>query len=254
MDISSGSKINRLLSHGVYGGLYFSEWLRKMGYSAQLIKRYKESGWLESLNKGVMFRRSEPLSALAAVNSFNTQTGNGIRIAAHSALELYGFSHYIPMGKPKLMVTFDTSKTKEWMKSDKFDMKIVAFSTGIFSNPSTKIIERENLELIVSTPEQAFLECLYLVPSHYNYMDLYYLMEQLTSLDPKEVQKALENTSSQRVKRMFLYMAEKSGHYWFDMLNQDTMGITESKLRLDDNGKYISKYKITVPKELYDYE
>lgn len=254
MGISSGSKINQLLSIGVHGGLFFSEWLNKMGYSAQLTRRYKQSGWLESLAKGVFFRRGEKLSALAAIYSFRLQTGKSIRIGAHSALELHGFSHYVPMGKPKLMVSFDPLKPKEWIKSDKFDMNIESFSTNIFSYPSTQLLKEDNLELTVSTPEQAFLECLQLVPSHYNYMDLYYLMEQLTSLDPMGVQKALENTSSQRVKRMFLFMAEKAGHYWLDMLNKVPLGITESKLQLVQNGAYISKYKITVPKELNDYE
>ena len=254
MDISAGSKINRLLSEGTYGGLFFSEWLDRMGYSAQLIKRYRESGWLESLTNGVMFRKSEKLSALAAIHSFNKQTEKKVRIAAHSALELHGFSHYIPMGKPKLMVSFDPSKPGEWVKSDKFDMSIVPFSTGIFSNPSTQGLTKDYLELLVSTPEQAFLECLHLVPSHYNYMDLFYLMEQLTSLDPERVQIALENTSSQRIKRMFLYMAEKAGHYWYDMLNMSSLGISNSKVQLVENGTYISKYKITVPKELQDYE
>ena len=254
MDISTGTKINRLLSEGTYGGLFFSEWLDRIGYTAQLIKRYRESGWLESLTNGVMFRRSEKLSALAAIHSFNKQTEKKARIAAHSALELHGFSHYIPMGKPKLVVSFDPFKPGEWVKSDKFDMSIVPFSTGIFSNPSTQVLSKDNLVLLVSTPEQAFLECLHLVPSHYNYMDLYYLMEQLTSLDSERVQKALENTSSQRIKRMFLYMAEKAGHYWFDMLDMSSMDISNSKLQLVENGTYISKYKITVPKELHYYE
>lgn len=49
-------------------------------------------------------------------------------------------------------------------------------------------------------------------------------------------------------------MAEKAGHYWFDMLNTETLGLTGSKLQLVENGTYISKYKITVPKELNDYE
>lgn len=49
-------------------------------------------------------------------------------------------------------------------------------------------------------------------------------------------------------------MAEKAGHYWFDMLDMDKFGLTTSKLQLVDNGVYISKYRITVPKELNDYE
>ena len=53
---------------------------------------------------------------------------------------------------------------------------------------------------------------------------------------------------------MFLYMAEKAGHYWFEMLDMVKIDIGTSKLQLVENGIYISKYKITVPKELFDYE
>lgn len=254
MSIATTSKINQLLTDAVPGGLLFAAWLRKEGYSAQLIKRYRESGWLEGLSRGVMFRKNDRLSALAAVYCYNLQTGNKARIAAHSALELFGFNHYVPMGKPRLMVAFKNGNFDDWVRSEKYDMTIVPFHTGIFKNPTTQSLDRNGLPMTISSPEQAFLECLYLVPDYYNYMDLYYIMEQLTSLDPDKVQTALENTSSQRVKRMFLYMAEKAGHYWFDMLDMDRFGLTTSKLQLVDNGVYISKYRITVPKELKDYE
>lgn len=201
-----------------------------------------------------MYRKNDSLSALAAVYCYNLQTGNKAQIAAHSALELFGFNHYVPMGKPRLMVAFKNGNVDDWVRSEKYDMTIVPFHTGIFKNPTTQSFDRNGFSLILSSPEQAFLECLYLVPDYYNYMDLYYIMEQLTSLDPYKVQIALENTSSQRVKRMFLYMAEKAGHYWFDMLDMDKFGLTTSKLQLVDNGVYISKYRITVPKELNVYE
>ena len=242
MSIATTSKINQLLTDAVPGGLLFAAWLRKEGYSAQLIKRYRDSGWLEGLSRGVMYRKNDSLSALASIYSYNLQTGNKARIAAHSALELFGFNHYVPMGKPRLMVAFKNGSFDDWVMSDRYDMKIVPFHTGIFKNPATQSLDRNGLSLILSSPE------------HYNYMDLYYIMEQLTSLDPDKVQTALENTSSQRVKRMFLYMAEKAGHYWFDMLDLDKFGLTTSKLQLVDNGVYISKYRITVPKELNDYE
>ena len=201
-----------------------------------------------------MYRKNDSLSALAPIYSYNLQTGNKARIAAHSALELLGFNHYVPMGKPRLMVAFKNGSFDDWVMSDRYDMKIVPFHTGIFKNPATQSLDRNGLSLILSSPEQAFLECLHLVPDYSNYMDLYYIMEQLTSLDPDKVQTALENTSSQRVKRMFLYMAEKAGHYWFDMLDTDKFELTTSKLKLVNNGVYNSKYRITVPKELNDYE
>ena len=152
------------------------------------------------------------------------------------------------------MVAFKNGSVDDWVRNEKYDMKIMPFHTSIFKNPATQSLDRNGLSLILSSPEQAFLECLHLVPDYYNYMDLYYIMEQLTSLDSDKVQIALENTSSQRVKRMFLYMAEKAGHYWFVMLDTNKFGLTTSKLKLVNNGVYISKYRITVPKELNDYE
>lgn len=110
------------------------------------------------------------------------------------------------------------------------------------------------LDLIVSSPEQAFMECLLLAPNQYNYMDLYYIMEQLTTLRPEIVQHLLETTKSQKVKRMFLYMAEKANHYWFEMLDVSRIELGNSKYQLVDGGIYIAKYKITIPKELNDYE
>ena len=254
MSVLVTSKINQLLAEATPGGLLFAGWLRLEGYSSQLLKKYRDSGWLESLTRGVMYRKNDRLSAVAAVFCYNNQTNECARIAAHSALEYYGFNHYVPMGKPKLMVGFRSSDVDEWVKSDRYDMSIVPFHTSIFKEPNTQSLVVQNLIMTVSTPEQAFLECLHLVPTHYNYMDLYYIMEQLTSLNPEKVERALKNTSSQRVKRMFLYMAEKAGHYWFDMLEQDQFGLSKSKLQLVENGVYISKYRITIPKELFNYE
>lgn len=186
-----------------------------------------------------MCRKNDNFSALAAVYSYHHQTGNKARIAAHSALELLGFNHYVAMGKHRLMVAFKSGSVNDWVRSEKYDMTIVPFHTGVFKNPATQFLDRNGFSIIISSSEQAFLECLHLVPDYYNYMDLYYIMEQLTSLDPDKVQTALENTSSRRVKRMFLYMAGKAEHYWFDMLDTDKLGLTTSKLQLVDNGSFL---------------
>ena len=85
-------------------------------------------------------------------------------------------------------------------------------------------------------------------------MDLYYVMEQLTSLRADVVQTLLEHIKNQRIKRVFLYMAEKAGHYWFNMLNIDRINLGTSKQQLVENGIYIKKYRITIPKELNEYE
>lgn len=254
MSLEFQSKLNQLLVLGKKNGLFFSDWLKKKGYSDQLIRKYRQSGWLSSLDKGVMYRTGDKLSAIVSLSCYNEQLEKEVRIAAHSALELFGFNHYVPMGKPILMVACSCSIVPKWMLKDCFDRTFKVFSTKTIEIPQTSNINIEGVNLLVSSPEQAFMECLLLAKDQYNYMDLYYIMEQLTSLRADVVQILLENIKNQRVKRIFLYMAEKAGHYWFDMLDINKINIGTSKLQLVKNGIYINKYKITIPKELNDYE
>jgi len=255
MNIESSYKINQLLQDYYPGKLYFSGNLKQHGFSDQLLKQYRNSGWLTSLSNGVMYRTGNKLLAYPALACYNQQMKKSFHVAAHSALELKGFNHYVPMGKPVLMIGHLKQQTvPDWMKKNYFDMTLKFFSTETFSKPQLSTSNVDGLDLLVSTPEQAFFECLLLSPKQYAFIDLFYIMEQLTTLRPEMVQDLLENTDNLKVKRLFLYMAEKAGHYWFDLLDVNKVDIGTAKHQLTKNGVYLPKYKITVPKELYDYE
>lgn len=254
MNIETKSKINTLLMSLYPGGLLFSQGLKKQGYSDQLLKQYRNSGWLISLSKGVMYRSGDSLSALAALASCQEQTDKQYRVAAHSALELSGYYHYIPMGKPQLMVCSNEPRTPRWAQSDLFDMTIKFFTTSAFELIHEQTIKQNNYSIKASTPELAFMECLLLAPSQYSYTDLYYIMEQLTTLRPLKVQQLLEETNNLTVKRMFLYMAEKANYPWFHAIDFSRINLGTSKIQLCKGGVYISKYRITVPRELAEYE
>ncbi len=255
MSIEKGNKLNQLLQKSNAGDLYFSSWLSENGYSDQLIKKYRDSGWLTSLSKGVMFRTGDKLRSLSMLESYNKQLKKNFHVAAHSALEFSGFNHYVPMGKPRLMIGHPKQESvPSWMIKGDFDRTLTFFSTETFTKPQSAQFNPDYPHLQASVPEQAFLECLLLAPKQYAYMDLFYIMEQLTTLRPQVLQLVLENTNNIKVKRMFLYMAEKAGHYWFNSLDTGKIGLGSAKHQLVENGVYIPKYKITVPTELYQYE
>jgi len=178
MSIVNSNKLNKLLTQKNPGGLYFSTWLTKAGYSNQLVKRYRNSGWLQTLSRGVMYRTGDKLNSFAVINSYNEQLRKDFHIAAHSALELYGFNHYIPMGKPLLMIAHPKEQpVPQWIKKIDLDQMPRFFSTETFSKPQISTFNSEFAHLKASVPEQAFLECLLLAPRQYSFMDLYYLME-----------------------------------------------------------------------------
>lgn len=112
----------------------------------------------------------------------------------------------------------------------------------------------EGDSLLVSSPERAFLECLHLPEASSSLLDLYYIMESLTTLRPKLVQALLEACSSQKVKRLFVYMAEKARHPWFKALKLDNVQLGTARLMAVPTGKYIAKYNMTIPKGLAEYE
>lgn len=254
MSIEPSNKINSMLNNIRPGGLLFSEAIKKQGYSDQLMKQYRKSGWLTSLSKGVMYRSGDTLSALAALASCQEQTGKQYRVAAHSALELSGYYHYVPMGKPQLMVASNELRTPLWAKNDLFDMTFEFFTTSAFCLIQEQTIKQNNYSVKASIPELAFMECLLLAPSRYNYMDLYYIMEQLTALSPTKAQQLLEATNNLTVKRLFLYMAEKANYPWFQAIDLGRINLGSSKIQLCKGGVYVSKYKITIPRDLAEYE
>jgi len=49
----------------------FLTWLKENGYSDQLLKKYRDSGWLTSLSKGVMYRTGDKLRSFSVLESYN---------------------------------------------------------------------------------------------------------------------------------------------------------------------------------------
>jgi len=255
MTIETKNKLNQLLKYWQSGGLFFSSWLKQKGYSDQLMQQYRKSGWFSPLSKGVMYRTGDKLSPFVTISSYNSQVSKKFYVGAHSALELSGFNHYVPLGKPVLMIGHpQEDEVPGWMTKTDFEYELNFFSTKVFLNPQLAFVNKGDDKILTSIPEQAFLECLLLAPNQYNYMDLFYIMEQLTALRSEVVQQLLENTNSIKIKRLFLYMAQKAGHDWFYRLDKERINLGSGKQKLVNNGVYIPDYMITLPKELYNYE
>ena len=112
------------------------------------------------------------------------------------------------------------------------------------------VIEREfdGIKILLASPERAILEVLYLVPTKQTFEEAFLLMEGLTNLRPDVVQKLLKNCNSIKVKRLFLYMAEKNNHPWISGLNLKKIDLGSGKRKIGDGGVFDSKYQLSVPK------
>ena len=209
---------------------------------------------ISSIKGSFFYRKGESLSALGALASYQSQVSSDLYVAAHSTLELWEFNHYVPMGKPVLMVGIRQRSFPLLLKSSLFDRDFRPFHSSILQSARLASFQYQDWLLQVSVPEQAFIEYLYLAPKLYDYVDLFYIMEQLTVLRADVLQLLLEEAEHYRVRRLFLYIAEKAGHTWFDDLDVSRIDIGSHKHQLVKDGVYVAKYKMTIPKELYNYE
>ncbi|MFR8357111.1 MAG: type IV toxin-antitoxin system AbiEi family antitoxin domain-containing protein [Parabacteroides sp.] len=250
-----GTKINNLRQQTPSIGILLTSWLEKSGFSRNEVSNYLKSGWLHRITTGVYQFTGDTPSLYGALASYQKQTDLKYHVGAASALELKGFSHYITMGKPDAVV-FSPVKPPlpKWLNDAELDMHLVEVSTKVIGDIGIEQMDYLGQTLTVSSPERAIMECILLSPSHYDLMDVYYLMEMLTSLRASLVQQLLENCTSVKVKRMFLYMAEKARHRWFDKLDRSRISLGSGTRSYAKNGVKIGAYDIVIPKELADYE
>jgi len=114
-------------------------------------------------------------------------------------------------------------------------------------------VDHNGARLLISGPERAFMECLHLFPEQFSLLDSYYVMEMMTTLRPTFVQRLLEKCTSIKVKRLFLYMAEKAGHSWFLALDLSKVDLGKGIRNISATGRFDNKYQIIIPAELAEY-
>lgn len=245
------TKINSLRQQTPSDGIMLTSWLEKSGFSRSEVYDYMKSGWLQRITTGVYQFTGDTPSLYGILASYQKQVGLKYHIGAASALEMKGFSLYIAMGKPTAVV-FSPARPPlpKWLNEAELDMSLVEVSTKVIGDIGIEQMDYRGQALTVSSPERAIIECILLSPSRYDLTDVYYLMEMLTSLRASLVQQLLEGSSSVKVKRMFLYMAEKARHRWFARLDLSRISLGSGTRSFAKGGVKVNAYDIVIPKEL----
>jgi hypothetical protein len=226
------------------------------GFSTQLLNRYKKSNWIYSIGRGAWMRVGDTPTYQGALFSLQRQANLNIHLGGKTALSLLGKAHYLELST-KQIVLFGSSKEKlpAWFSNYDWGLKVDYFGSS-FLPPKIglQVLEQGAFSLLISNPARALLECLYLVPKKQELVECYEIMEGLNNLRPKQVQELLEKCTSIKVKRLFLYMAEKARHDWFKYIELEKIDLGKGKRSLVKDGVYIAKYRITIPKALVNYE
>lgn len=232
-----------------------SAWLTERGYSLELQKRYRKSNWFSQLARGALIRNDDNVDVLGGVYALQTQLGLFIHPGAKTALSLLGKSYYLELSMQRCQLFGSQSeKLPLWFKKHRWQLDI-DYRSSSFLPAELGLTEYtyKDFQIKVSSPARAMMECLYLAPEKQPLLEAYELMEGLNNLRPKSVQTLLEACTSVKVKRLFLYMAEKAGHSWFNHLKLDSIDLGNGKRQIEPDGVYVPKYQITLSKELESY-
>jgi len=199
-----------------------------------------------------MIRAGDQVGYEGAIYSLQKQTGSTVHPGGRTALALMGKAHYLEMASMRVTLFGDkTEKLPAWFREHEWGVSVEFYPTS-FLPPNLGLTELElrAFSIKVSGAARALLECLYLAPEKQDLMECYELIEGMNNLRPDQVQMLLEECRSIKVKRLFLYLAEKAGHDWFQYLDLEKVDLGKGKRSVIKGGVFVKKYQITVPKEL----
>ncbi len=264
-------------------------WFTGRTYSSSLRNRYLTSGWLQQVTRGV-FRRplykaghdkeAVPLHWQHVVISLQMIMKRPIVIGGRTALELGGYSHYTSSSGPREIHLYGDEPAPSWLKTLPLETRFVchnarklfreepiaeAFETlnavessdaPDFPTPIHGSLMRTGFSdwfwwpVVLSMPERAVLEFLDELPDKETFHQADMLLEGLTNLSPKRLNRLLRECRSIKVKRLFLWFADRHRHAWHTRLDCDRIDLGSGKRLLVRGGRLDPKYQITVPKDL----
>ncbi len=248
------TKLRKLIEVLHKGNVITVALLDSIGISNDLRKYYLKSGWIEPLGRGAYKKPNDNIEWQGAVNAIQKQNNIHVHVGGLSALSLQGYSHYLRLSKESLQL-FSPQRTKlpKWFLDYHWEVDLFHKQSSFLSNSiGFKEMDIKQISVTVSTPERAILECLYLAPQTVDLVECYQLLEGLINLKPKLITELLVSCNSVKVKRVFLYMAEKVNHQWFQFIQTDNIDLGKGKRMITEKGNstYIAKYLISIPKDL----
>ncbi len=273
-----GSKLNWLERHLPEGLVVDATWLSQHGYSTSLRTQYAHAGWLEQPARQV-YRRAPrgPLTWQQVVVSLQTLLECPVVVGGRTALELHGLAHYLPH-QTKEVHLYGPDHPPNWLHRLSIGVAFVVHNSHrLFRNePATRGLSKLSTDknylnatadlthddvavqpwgqwgwpLALSAPERAILELLDELPKHESFHQVDQLFGSLATLSPRRATKLLANCRSVKVKRLFLFFANRHDHAWLKSLDRGKIDLGRGNRLLVKGGKLDPATRITVPVDL----
>ncbi|MDR2781055.1 MAG: type IV toxin-antitoxin system AbiEi family antitoxin [Holosporaceae bacterium] len=242
--------INQLLLNVPRGSVITGSWLSSNGINYRLQHHYsRASGLLKRIGVGAYILNSTAnnVEIEGALYALQSQLHLNLNIGALSALNIHNTRHFIPFSDTKLQIfTHNKLHIPLWFIK-KLSKQYELYKTHFLSdNTGIQPINYRGFELFVSSPERAIIESIFLCPNEISLREIVQIMETMTNLRPNLLQELLIKCSSIKVKRIFLYLAEKQKHDWYDFIDLKNIKLGSGKRVVNPGGKLDKKYLIVI--------
>lgn len=266
--------LNRLERDLPEGVLVDTAWLKRRGFSRQLLSHYVRAGWLEQPTRGVYRRRRGSLAWQQVVISIQTFLGYPLVVGGRTALELQGYAHYLSH-EVKQVHLYGPKRPPGWLSNLSLGVRFTyhndrkLFRNNLVASQLQNLTEAKKdaqksvndtltklpwghweWPLILSIPERALLELLDELPGRETFHQVDMLVQGLTNLSPRRLQELLADCKSVKVKRLFFFFTERHRHAWLKRLNKQEFDLGKGKRMLVKGGKLDQAHQITVPGDL----
>lgn len=252
MNIENESKLKLLHHFWPTNAILTSVALKQKGFSDQLIQNYCRSGWLKRIAPAAFIRQHDQAIWQGGLYAIQMDLKKSVHLGGLTALELHGLAHYLGLASGKTIYFYNTSSTKcrlpGWFshyfnQARKFDF----IQCHIFEEEIALESQRiEGLDIVISTPERAILELLYLVPQTISVEHAANLVENLQSIRPDTMQHLLESCRHILIKRLFLCLADLCKLPVLKYLRLNTIDLGSGDRTVNPGGKYFSNYKLVL--------
>ncbi len=248
--------LQQLLPEGI---VVTRKWLAEnANLEKHAIDNLVKSEQLRLLNKGLYTRGYTKISWQSIVYTLQVVMKLDYVVGGISALELNGYSHYLPIAEKKIIHIYGNNVLPSWANEIVEHVTFVKHTRNVFfenltaekaDDFSVLLDWREGYEpLKISCPEKACLEMLNEIPHKISFEHADQLIQGMTNLSPRALQKLLEQCTNIKVKRLFLWFGFKHNYAWFDKLKTDQLNLGSGNRMVIEGGRLDKTYHITVPK------